>query len=410
MKTYNLVKDLFYLPFLALCAGVLSATALPAYAEGEEPLTQEEQLNAMLDPLGYVSIHHVEWKDFGWWTTWLDRNSPGYSAYITASAIPGARCALVYKLQGNEWWHRMLFFYDWNESDFWLAEESGTFNESTPATTYTLSTGAEHSGNWFDQSLYYVTICDLPDLVNHQMISGMFWQLDGVMDMYVIAPNGRIVYGIKPSVKSATLALGESMPFSAVVYDKITGTEYPDIPVTYSTDPFLSYANGTLRARAVGKVDSDTATGTITASATTDDGAVEASVKVTIPFPYMQNYTEFATFDINQTSANWWISVNWQIYGAMGVALNHDNVIVKVEYSNYTEGEIGTGDTFVLNDDWFQTRGWFGVPAGSGYTLWLALADAVPSVNAMVGNIATGLTMDKITVYTWFQGTVLLFQ
>lgn len=207
----------------------------------------DDQLAAGLHEIGYTNILHVALNNTDWWAEWLRKDSPGYPDFQTAAALPGAKCVFLFKIEGNEWWHKMKYFYDATEDDTWLEEESGTVTVGN-GKIYNLN-GTEHPGNWFDLTKYHFMVCDLPDFTDHYSIRGMFWQ-KADLQMYVAIPDGQVIYGIKFTEKPATLALGESAPAVAVVYDQVSGTEYPEIAVRYSSpNGNLAHAAGQVRSR-----------------------------------------------------------------------------------------------------------------------------------------------------------------
>ena len=378
---------------------------LEFYGEEPTPLTLAEELAAFLAPKGYTNVLEVALESTADWQVWLGPSSDGYGDFSTACAeSPYSKVALVYKIQGNQYWYKQQLYYDDDGSDPWYFFESGNgANTIVDGSIYRLSNGAKQTTPYtFDD--YYVAICDVPDLTNHTNLRGAFWN-KAEFHLFVLHPNGLVFYGVKVQTPApATLALGESAPFSTIVYDQITGREFPDIPVVYTPNANLSYANGAIRARATG-------TGTIEAKPGVAGEVSTYTAKVAVPMPRLGYYVPMASWEFDATvGGNWWLPLGVDPQDGLRTGLNYPMAVLKVEYDNNTSAAISSGFTLVLNNDRYGLADWETYPAQTHVTKWLGLADGIPELSTLVFNCAPNLHAGRITVYDLMESTIIYFR
>ena len=386
-------------------AGYLQIWELEFYGEEPEPLTLDQQLARFLAPKGYTNVLEVALDGTTDWAKWLGRTSEGYTNFVAAAAGDHAKAAIVFKITGDGWWFKQQLYYDTNGSDYWYFYEPGNAANTLPdGPIYRLSDGGKQTGTPFSSAETYVVICDLPDFENHTELRGAFWN-KAEFHLYVLHPNGKIFYAVKPvTAAPAMLELGKSAPYSAIVYDQVTGTEYPDIPIVYTLNSNLSYIDGIIRAKATG-------TGTIEAKVTVGEETASHTSRVSIPMPNLGYYQQMGTWEFDATApSNWWLPITVSQYEGLSTGFNYDMAVIKIEYDNNTSASISSGLNFYLNGSSYSLASWDTYPAGTHVTKWLGIADAIPSLTQLVFNFNVGLHVGRITVYEPIDATVILLK
>ena len=376
------------------------------YGMEPKPLTLDDKVAMFLDPKGYTNVLEVALDNTGDYQAWFSVDSDGYPAFAAAAnGGPDSKIAIVYKITSEgKWWFVQRMYYDGKDEEPYLLN----FTSNRAASyenfnVYRLSDGVKQSASTaYSDGEYYIAICDLPDLENHDRLNGIF-NYQEEFHMYVLHLNGKVSYALRRvDALPATLELGQTAPFSVMPYDEITGRDFPDLPVVYETNANLSYENGLVRARASG-------TGSVAGILTVGETIVSNRMTTTIPMPSMHSYQQMGSWEIDTVNSgnNWTISFPVAQLEGLRTGMNFEKPIIKFEYDNPSAAAISSGVNFVLNGQSYSLLGWAAHPAESQSGKWLAFADAIPEVTSLRVSIAPGLHVGRVTVYRYVSGTFL---
>ena len=369
------------------------------------PPTLDELVAAFLAPKGYTNVLEVALDNTDDYKVWLSVESAGYADFATA-ATPNAKIAIVYQVTENgKWWFVQRMYYDKHDAEPYLLKfASNSAASYTDFEVFRLSDGGKQGATSpYNTGEYFVAICDLPDLLNHNELCGIF-NNQAEFHMYVLHPNGRIAYGLKPvTAMPATLELGQSVPYSVIAYNQLNGELFPDIPVVYTANAHVSYVDGVVRAKATGS-------GSIKATITVGEETVDLTAKTTIPLPRTNSYQLVGTWTFDQIVDNsWWTTYNLNQAAGLGTSFNHYQTLVEIEYDNPTDASLGTSMSLEINGRNYVVASWENLAAGQHVEKSIAFADGIPEVTKLRSNCSPKLHLGRITVYQYIIGTLLIF-
>ena len=378
------------------------------YGVEPPPLTLDDKVAMFLAPKGYTNVLDVALDSIAHHSTFFSRNSDGYSDFAAASQYPGSKVAFVYRINASgKWWFAHQLYYGSDSSDHWYWFVSSTASYYENLEVFRLSDGGKQAHNSpYNEGEYFVTIYDLPDLVNHTQIRAENFANTPEFHIYVLHPTGAISYALRRvSALPSTLGLGETAPVSVMPYDEVTGTDFPDLPVVYETNSNLSYSNGIARALATGS-------GSVTAILTMGETIVSNKMTTTIPMPSTNSYMQVGAWEIDKVNQNnnWTISFPVSQLEGLRTGMNHDMAIAKIEYNNPSASQINSGVNLVLNGKTYVLASWTGHPAESQEEKWIAFADAIPEITTLNFSVAPGIHFGRVTVYKYINGAFLIFR
>ena len=374
-------------------------------------------VDAMVSPLQYITAHKLSLNERWWGGRLYHDGCANYSDYLAAAGRPGAKLAIVFKVHGNSYWHKLGFTAGGNDV---LVEETGVDAATGEHVVYN-SSGSLVTGNYFSLDDTFFILLDPPANPNFSM-QGQWtdevstgWNVE-LLDIFVAVPTVGHIWQLVFSECPATLQLGESAPCRAVLVDKITGETNENSVVTYSTGwENCHYENGRLYARATADATEVTATAVYVVDEET--GATATNVvraNVSVPSLRLERFVEVAHWDVDWTIRNWWTEIGEGQYGAlfaeMAEAMNRDGIAIKIDYTHQAAGTSWNQMLVRINYDDLKT--WHFGPVGTNYAEGTELEavaffrDGFNHINQFCFNTNDAL-IRRITVYRPFRGMII---
>lgn len=386
----------------AVCAAAVGF-ALTARAE-----VSEETVNGVLNKIGYQTSFKLNLDNTSYQTIWYSKSSSeGGSGYAAAAAAEHAKLVVVVSGCKNIWWWETKFWDGW--SQIANISYSGFVNTITKEQCVYNSSGTlMTSGNVTSTGTYYFLL-DAPKL--NGGLRGQLGEWTTVEGIYIAVPNGvRDWYVAVPGAPSS-LTFGETSPnLKAYLVDRVTKETNTTDRLTLSLHS--DYGNVVLSANAETEDPLDftirartTSSGTpVRAILSVEGGGVYTNrFTVSVPKPAdASRYVEFKSMTPGvKIGSAWWAEMSAEQLEPLRRALTHAPFAMKL---TYTTPAVWSSTTIAINTSGYPRYNLYGggnLSAGTREET-IYFSNSYEDFTRLCFSMASGITIDKITIYRRF--------